>query len=73
MPRRMRKRLFKSDVWVVNLYGGKDKKRDPLQLLAGASSSQLPGEAVVINVDINLDDAWSMKGEVYKALYCGVP
>ena len=71
MPRRMRKRLFKSDVWVVNLYGGKDKRRDPLQLLAGASSSQLPGEAVVINVDISLDDAWNMKGEVYKALLRG--
>ena len=71
MPRRMRKRLFKSDVWIVNVYGGKDKRRDPLQLLAGANSSQLPGEGVVINVDTSLDDAWNMKGEVYKALLWG--
>ena len=71
MPRRMRKRLFKSDVWVVNMYGGKDKKRDPLQLLSGATSSQLLGEAVVINVDIGLDDEWNMKGDVYKALLWG--
>ncbi|CAE7296304.1 kptA [Symbiodinium sp. CCMP2592] len=56
---RMRKRVFKSDAWVCT---GKNKKQDPLQTLVGASSSQLPGEAVVINVDAGLDNGWNMKG-----------
>ena len=57
MPRRTRKRLHKSDVWILNLFGGSSKKGDPIQTLSGATSSKVSGEAVVINVDVLLGDA----------------
>ena len=71
MPRRTRKRLHKSDVWIVNLFGGSSKKGDPIQTLSGATSSKVSGEAVVINVDVLLGDEWNLAGEVYKAILWG--
>ena len=71
LPRRVRKRLFKSDTWVLNMFAGGDKRRDPLQALSGATSTQSAGEAVVLNVDVMLSAGWNLQGEMYKALLWG--
>ncbi|CAE7852708.1 unnamed protein product, partial [Symbiodinium microadriaticum] len=47
------------------------KKHDPIQFLSGTSSSQVPGEAVVMNVDAMMDAGWNLQGEAYKALVWG--
>ena len=70
LPRRMRKRLFKSSCWVLNMFAG-DKRRDPVQALAGSTSSAFPGEAVVVNVDAMLSAGWNLQGDIYKALLWG--
>ena len=51
LPRRMRKRLFKSTTWILNMFSGGSKKNDPVQTLSGSTSSRHPGEVVVLNVD----------------------
>ncbi|CAE6936887.1 GIP [Symbiodinium sp. CCMP2592] len=70
LPRRMRKRLFKSSCWVLNMFAG-EKKGDPVQTLSGTTSSRHQGEVVVINVDVTLSLGWNLQGEVYKALLWG--
>ena len=71
LPRRVRKRLHKSGTWVLNLFAGGDKRKDPLQALTGATSTQSSGEAVVLNVDVMLSAGWNLQGEMYKALLWG--
>ena len=71
LPRRVRKRLFRSETWVLNLFAGGDKRKDPLQALSGATSTQSQGEAVVLNVDVTLAAGWNLQGEMYKALLWG--
>ena len=53
------------------MFGGRDKAKDPVQALSGASSSRHQGEVVVLNVDILLDEGWNLRGEAYKALLWG--
>ena len=65
LPRRMRKRLYESDHWLLNLYSGKPKGSDPIQALTGMKNAQ-GKEVLVINVDVLLSDAWNMNGDVYK-------
>ena len=71
VPRRVRKRLFKSRTWILNMFAGAHKKHDPIQILSGVSSSQVPGEVVVVNVDAMMDAGWNLQGEAYKALVWG--
>ncbi|CAE7364775.1 RE1, partial [Symbiodinium sp. KB8] len=71
LPRRVRKRLYRSESWVLNMFAGGDKRRDPLQALSGATSTQFAGEVVVLNVDVTLSAGWNLKGEMYKALLWG--
>ena len=71
LPRRVRKRLYKSETWVLNLFAGGDKRKDPLQALSGATSTQSPGEVVILNVDVMLSAGWNLQGEMYKALLWG--
>ena len=71
LPRRMRKRMLRSQAWVLNLFAGKDKKQDPIQALSGSSSTQVPGEVVVINVDTLMNAGWDLCGEAYQALVWG--
>ena len=71
LPRRVRKRLYRSDSWVLNMFAGGNKKQDPLQALTGATSTQFAGEVVVLNVDVTLSLGWNLQGEMYKALLWG--
>ena len=71
VPRRMRKRLYKSRAWILNMFAGTHKKHDPIQLLSGTTSSQVSGEVVVLNVDAMMDAGWNLQGEAYKALLWG--
>ena len=71
LPRRMRKRLFKSTTWILNMFGGGSKKNDPVQTLSGSASSHCSGEVVVINVDALMDAGWNLRGDAYNALLWG--
>ena len=67
LPRRVRKKLMRSRAWIVNLYGGKKLKEDPVQALNGQVNVDTNTEVVVVNVEILLDGNWSMRGAAYKA------
>ena len=71
LPRRMRKRLFKSTTWILNMFGGGSKKNDPVQTLSGSTSSRHSGEVVMINVDALMDAGWNLRGDAYNALLWG--
>ena len=68
VSRRIRKRLWRSKAWVVNLYGGRGLKQDPVQSLNGQANIDTNTEVVVVNVEILLDGGWSVRGPAYKAL-----
>ncbi|CAE7777630.1 GIP [Symbiodinium sp. KB8] len=71
LNRRLRKRLMRSKAWVVNLYGGKGLKEDPVQSLNGQVNVDTNTEVVVINAELLLDGGWCMRGPAYKALMWG--
>ncbi|OLP76435.1 hypothetical protein AK812_SmicGene43633 [Symbiodinium microadriaticum] len=71
LNRRLRKRLMRSKAWVVNLYGGKNLKEDPIQSLNGQVNVDTNTEVVVINAELLLDGGWCMRGPAYKALMWG--
>ena len=68
VSRRIRKRLWRSKAWVVNLYGGRGLKQDLVQSLNGQANIDTNTEVVVVNVEILLDGGWSVRGPAYKAL-----
>ncbi|CAE7800726.1 GIP [Symbiodinium sp. CCMP2592] len=69
--RRLRKRLMRSKAWILNMYGGKTAKADPVQALTGQINPRTNTEVVVVNVDVLLNGGWSMVGPAYKALMWG--
>ncbi|CAE6958294.1 RE1 [Symbiodinium sp. CCMP2592] len=71
VSRRIRKKLMRSKAWVLNLYGGKNLKQDPVQSLNGQVNVDTNSEVVIINVEILLHGGWSMRGPAYKALMWG--
>ncbi|OLP85962.1 hypothetical protein AK812_SmicGene32990 [Symbiodinium microadriaticum] len=60
-----------SRAWVVNLYGGRKLKEDPVQMLNNKISPDTNTEVVVVNAEILLDGGWDVKGPAYKALMWG--
>ena len=69
--RRVRKKLMRSRAWVVNLYGGRKLKEDPVQMLNNRVNPDTNTEVVVVNAEILLDGGWDVKGPAYKALMWG--
>ncbi|CAE7692108.1 tilS [Symbiodinium sp. CCMP2592] len=68
VSRRIRKKLLRSRAWVLNLYGGRNLKQDPVQSVNGQINKDTNSEVVVVNVEILLDGGWSVRGKAYKAL-----
>ncbi|CAE7208121.1 GIP [Symbiodinium sp. CCMP2592] len=68
VSRRIRKKLLRSRAWVLNLYGGRNLKQDPVQSVNGQINPDTNSEVVVVNVEILLDGGWSVRGKAYKAL-----
>ena len=56
---------------MLNLYGGKTLKEDPVQSLNGQVNVDTNAEVVVINAELLLDGGWCMRGPAYKALMWG--
>ena len=69
--RRVRKKMMRSKVWVVNLHGGRKLKEDPIQSLNGQVNVDTNTDVIVINAEILLDGGWCMRGPAYKALMWG--
>ncbi|CAE7777535.1 RE1 [Symbiodinium sp. CCMP2592] len=68
VSRRIRKKLLRSRAWVLNLYGGRNLKQDPVQSLNGQINKDTNTEVVVVNAEILLDGGWSVRGKAYKAM-----
>ena len=68
LTRARRKRLWKSNRWMVHLFSGKEKEGDPLRRWDGARPSGLE-ELVYLEVDLARDKAWNVAGgPLYKVL-----